>query len=395
MQSKVKEIKLASLELCTGCAACHDVCPTSSISMVLAQDGFYYPNIDIQSCIQCEKCTNTCYIVQERIIPITYKLIKPKTYFAWNSNLNESRKSTSGGLSANFVENYLNNGGFVCGVAFDDRFNLHNILTNDSIESKKLIGSKYLQSSSIGIFKKVKSKLESNNSVLFFGTPCQIEGLKSYLGNKLYTNLITCGILCHGVNSPEIWKRYVEYIEQLNKSKLIEYNFRDKSNGWNKLTVSMTFETGKKTITRARNNLFHYWFGQHYILRMSCSSCKFRTRERESDLVIGDFWGIEKIKPEIDTTNGISFLMINTERGMNFVESCKGLIKEEVDYMKSTSVLKGMLINKPLPEKRSDFLRDFNTLRFDQIARKYKAPNFFQYIFIILKSIIRKKLTIN
>ena len=382
----MKKIKLADHNNCTGCAACAVVCPTKSITMTYGEDGFLYPILNNETCIKCGKCMGSCFVLNKTIKKLPKTFSTPKTYCAWNKNKDERRKSTSGGTSFVFIKKFISEGGYVCGAAFNNSFHLEHIITNDFGISKKLIGSKYLQSDVYYVYKKINELLKDNKKVLFIGTPCQVEGLKNITQEKYYINLITCDILCHGVNSPKIWKSYVDYLENKYKSKLINYNFRDKTNGWSKMSVKMQFESGKKIITRARRNHFHCWFGNHLILRNSCFNCMFRTRKRNSDITIADFWNIEKILPEVNPEKGVSFVMVNTLKGRDLLNSCTELKTIEVDYMKSTSVLKGMHKNPQPPLLRKNFIDDYNSISFIKLIKKYDIPSFAQILLSFLKA---------
>ena len=89
-----------------------------------------------------------------------------------------------------------------------------------------------MQSELGSTFLEIKKDLSQNTLILFSGTPCQVAGLKSFLGNKQYDNLITVDLICHGVSSPIFWKSFVHQLEKKNKSRLRNFYFRHKRKNW-------------------------------------------------------------------------------------------------------------------------------------------------------------------
>ena len=90
-------------------------------------------------------------------------------------------------------------------------------------------GSKYAQSNIGKAYKEAEIDLKHGKKVLFVGTPCQIAGLKHFL-HKDYEQLLTIEVFCHGVPSPLVWGKWLEYI---SKGKGINYICqRDKRTVW-------------------------------------------------------------------------------------------------------------------------------------------------------------------
>ena len=380
MQNK---IKLAAISDCTGCAACGDVCPKRCISFDFNNTLHLYPNINEDVCIKCGKCMKTCPILNpddssESDVSGRYR------YFAtWREDNYKRAFSTSGGAGAAIAEWGVQNGWKVCGSLFDSEWNLKHSIGTSDIFLEKIRQSKYLQSNTEGKFKEIKNLLDANEQVIFFGTPCQIAGLLKFCGKR--DTLLTVEIICHGVNSPKVWKDYVRAIEARNNSKLSSYNFRDKSRGWERpkggpnLTVSMNFSNGSLIINPARYNLFHFWFGQHYMLREACFNCRYRKKERVGDIVIGDFWGIENILPSADIKRGISVAIATNTRSMNILHMIDCVLIE-VNEDKTLGVLKGFIEKRSIEsrskdiEKMKNFAKDFYSSSFEEMVGKYPAP---------------------
>lgn len=336
------QIKLADKTKCTGCRACSNSCPTLSITFHL--NGLhYYPTVNEDTCIKCGMCMNVCS-------PLHWKAkhhssseeFSVKYYCAWNNDIYERSAATSGGVGGALAELAIRKGWYVCGAAFDKEWNLAHIISNDKSVLSKIRGSKYLQSNTDGIYSQIKHLLSKGERVLFFGTPCQTDALNNCIPTKLRGNLILCEIICHGVNSPKVWNDYRNYIESKYKSPLTTYNFRSKSHGWGKLRVAYTLMNGKKVDVSAYRNIFHHWFGQHYMLRESCLNCQYRTVNRYSDIIIGDFWGIETIEPSLNVKAGASVVITNSQVGAVFFSESQ-MTKKEIDANSALKVLKGFV----------------------------------------------------
>lgn len=368
----LKEIKLASHDECTGCRACHDACPTSSISFQL-QGIHYYPQINEDTCIACGKCMKVCSPLQWELKKTDNAASMPQYYCAWNEDNVERCNATSGGVGGALAKHALELGWYVCGASFNGEWELSHIVSNENSILNKIRGSKYLQSNTEGIYREITNLLSKGEHVLFLGTPCQADGLRNIVPNKYSDSFLTCEIICHGVNSPVVWKDYKEFIEQEQGSQITKYNFRSKSKGWGELRVDYQFADGKKKDVPAYRNIYHTWFGQHYMLRESCFRCKYRTEERYSDIVIGDFWGINTIEPTLNVKDGASVLITNSSRAEEFIRGAKLLLKE-IENSKAKSVLKGFVDKMPEEEKvlqiqrMKHFEEDYNCNSFEKLA---------------------------
>lgn len=204
---------------------------------------------------------------------------------------------------------------------------------------------------------------------MFIGTPCQADALKNCIPSRLIGNLILCEIICHGVNSPLVWNDYKKHLEENHKSPITYYNFRSKSRGWGKLRISYSFANGEKKDVPAYRNIFHSWFGRHYMMRESCFNCPYRTISRYSDIVIGDFWGIENIEPTLDVKKGASVVIANSSRGETFLADCNLTIKE-INRNSALRVIKGYI------DKTSNETKSMEIERMKQFEKDYKSYSF-------------------
>lgn len=309
---------------CCGCYACFQSCPVGAIKMIPDEEGFLYPKVDTQRCINCGKCEKVCpEFIPESVLPVI------KTYAAYRKNFEKRLKSSSGGIFTVLAEFVLRKNGVVFGAAFDKDWRLKHCAVHSIDELPNLQGSKYLQSAIGTAFQDVEKYLESGKIVLFSGTPCQIQGLNKYLG-KDNPNLITVDLICHGVPSPEIWESYLREISK--GRKLQKLQFRDKSRGIKDAPLIFKFNNGDILIEKYSENLYIKGFIRNLYLRPSCYKCRFKGADRCSDFTLGDFWGIENIKPGFSDQYGISAVMIHSEKAQKIFMS----IKSEIVTVHST-----------------------------------------------------------
>ena len=281
--------------------ACSSICPVGAISVQEDKEGFLFPAVDKEKCTNCGLCKSVCPILNSKFHE------KPATCFAVMASDEIRMKSSSGGVFTVVAEHILAQGGYVCGAAFDENWNVRHIIVDNVKDLDKLRGSKYVQSFIGNIYKDIKVLLENGKTVLFTGTPCQVAGIINFLGRE-YPNLLTIDIVCHGVPNNSLWKQYLH--ENFRIDKINKINFRDKELGWNCLNLTAT--TSDDKIVRQD---FMDLYAQNICLRNSCSFCNFARPERTSDITMGDFWGVEVLKPELYDPKGISLLLINSNKG--------------------------------------------------------------------------------
>lgn len=309
-------------ELCSGCRACEKLCPTKAIKMKPDYRGFLYPEVDYNKCIKCKKCTKNCPINNKE------KEKEKVAYAAYNKNDNIRINSSSGGIFTLLAESIIENRGVVFGAAFNHDFEVEHILVKNKKDLEKLRTSKYVQSNTKDTYLQAKELLDLGNLVYYSGTPCQIEGLKTYL-QKEYDNLILQDIICHGVPSPRVWKEYLK----CKKNKIKKVNFRSKKKStWDDYQMEITYENSKE-YTNHNEDVFMKLFLENLILRESCYSCKFKKENRESDITLGDFWGINKIDKSMNDNKGISLVIVNSKKGKELLEKISNkIVKKEVDF---------------------------------------------------------------
>ena len=340
---------------CCGCTACYAVCPKSAITMQTDNEGFKYPVIDKDKCIECGLCCKVC--------PLDIKLEKTedKQIAVACTAKDEifTKQSSSGGVFAILANIFIKKQAVIYGAAFDDDWNVKHIRVNQKEDLKKLYTSKYVQSDMTDNFKFVKADLDSGKEVLFAGTPCQVAGLKSYLG-KDYDNLTTVDFICHGVPSPSVWKCYINEKAESLKSKIIDISFRDKKDGWKNYYFMVRTSNGNINYEKAGDNIYMNGFLKDLYLRPSCYDCKFKTLNRASDITLADFWGIDKVSPEMYDKKGVSLCWTSSKKGSDILaEVLKQTVYKKVDLQEAVrhnpSAIKSVNVHK----NRDKFFKAF------------------------------------
>jgi coenzyme F420-reducing hydrogenase beta subunit len=354
---------------CCGCGACENACLERSISLQADSEGFLYPNVDGQKCIGCGTCQKVCPVFNQSVKIDRFK--QPIVFTGWNKDPTIRELSSSGGVFSVLAEQILMEKGVVFGAEFDDDFRVRHKAVNDVAEINLLRGSKYVQSTIGDSLKKVSEYLNKGKLVLFSGTPCQIAGLNSYL-RKDYSNLYTCDLVCHGVPSPKVFQKYLNYLERYVGNKLVEFNFRSKLTGWKNYSICARFANGRELIYSRKKDSFINGFLKNIFLRPSCYNCGYNTIPRHGDITIGDFWGIGLKKPELDDDKGASLILINTEKGRQIFEKCS----HKLFYFEcqiEEAISGNPCLVKPViqPSEREIFFKDLDHLSFDRVIKKY------------------------
>lgn len=362
-------INVENKALCNGCHACYNACPKKCITMKADTEGFLYPQIDTESCVQCGKCDKVCPLQNGRTENPNSQQVG---YAAYNKDLNVRLKSSSGGVFTLLAEEILRNDGIVVGAAMsDDCKSVHHIIVNDIEGLEKLRGSKYLQSTISDVLQQTKTALDDGKTVLFTGTPCQIGGLYSYLG-KEYPNLYTQDLICHGVPSPMVWRKYVDYREKSSGSSAKRILFRNKKYGWKRYSVLFDFTNNTEYQMEWGSDTFIKGFLWNFYLRSSCYSCAFKTEKRQADITLADFWGIQDVLPDIDDDKGTSFVWIHSDKGMKMFDAIKDKMKyQEIDPQKAIQFNPSAVSSVVPFQRRKEFFRDLEAIDFEGVIQKY------------------------
>jgi len=368
---------------CTGCTACMNVCTKGAISMIEDECGFKQPVIDQSKCINCGLCKKSCPAINT-----TNNESKNKCYVGYAKDKKYKEHSSSGGIFTVIAEKVLLDGGIVIGACFEKN-KLKHICIDSVNDLYKLQGSKYLQSDLNNVFKTIKENIDSRK-VLFVGTPCQVAGLKAYL-KKDYDNLITIDLFCHGVPSPKLFDKYVKELEKDNNDELIKYDFRDKSTGWDTYSNKAIFKNKEIKELNIDNDYMKLFLSDN-ALRESCYNCNFKLGNKYSDITLGDFWGVNSYYPKMYNKDGVSAIIINSEKGLNVFNNISSYL--EYKDCKLEEIISGnpsLEKSAVLTNKRSMLFNDIDNKTINKLSNKYKRyVPFKSRIKNKIKSIIKK-----
>lgn len=393
------EIKLCDKKDCTGCMACKQKCNHNAIKIV-TEDGFQYPVIDKEKCKSCGLCMNTCPVLNLSGRSGNRHESETKCLAAWNKDAAVRLKSSSGGAFSVLAEYVLAHGGVVFGAAWDEDMNLQ----HKGIEAEKdldsLRRSKYVQSDTLNTYNEVISLLKEGRKVLYCGTPCQIAGLTSFVGDRECENLLTVDVLCQGVPSPEVFKKYIEEIEEESGMKVTDANFRTKDKGWRcglLLLLLLRAQKGNRSRKLKRfldKNEYYNAFLRGFFHRHSCYDCQFKCNHQGyySDLTIADFWKIGNTIPlnVKDYTNGISAVIVNTEKGKQYFERCADKM-EVIERDWKEFAINGGLHSEVEPKNNDEAFQFLKTHSWRETQKKYFPLPIKRRLFIITMLIFGEK----
>lgn len=378
-------IQIQKKHTCCGCQACAQVCPKGCITMKADEEGFLYPVVDETVCVRCGLC--------EKVCPVLHNTESgqgnPKAYAAYNLNEEVRLASSSGGIFTLLAEYVLEQNGIIYGTAMES-FRVKHIRVSEPEGLALLRGSKYVQSDIGQTYVQARADLEAGKTVLFTGTPCQIEGLKAFL-RKDYENLITMDIICHGVPSPMVWDKYVALREDTAGAAAAKVFFRHKKFGWKLFSVFFTFSDNSEYVQNLYQDSFMKAFLNDLCLRPSCYQCNFKKLNRVSDITVADFWGIETVCPEMDDDKGTSLVLVHSEQGEALVDTLRGkLCYKEVNLEAALQGNPAMVNSAKKPETRDVFMRDLRQEPFDAVVQKYVKRRRGVTVKSVLKSILRR-----
>lgn len=366
-------LELKDKAQCCGCASCAQVCPKHCITMQADGEGFLYPQIDQMQCIHCGLCERSCPVLN--VHPEAGGT--PKAYAACSKKDDQRQHSSSGGIFSLLAEQTLNDGGTVIGAEMaEDCQSVRHVAIEAKSELHRLQGSKYLQSEIGTTYEQAKQSLTEGRKVLFSGTPCQIEGLKSYL-KKDDANLLCVDLICHGAPSQKLWAKYIDYREKRAGSQVQRTFFRHKKYGWKTFAVLFEFSNNTAYEQTFQKDLYMRMFLQNLCLRPACYQCKFKKKHRVSDITLADFWGCQSVCPEMDDDKGLSAVMVHSEKGQKAIDTLQSqAVWKTVDVEQVLAGNPSMVKSCEQPPMRDAFMQEMGEMTIQKLGKKYlkRAP---------------------
>lgn len=363
---------LCESKLCTGCNACAAVCPVNAIEMKADIKGFLHPFIEKEKCIDCGKCERVCAGLDYGV-----KDENEQFYAARALDDDVRKKCSSGGVFALLASAFIDAGGIVYGACLSSELIVKHVRIEKKEDLESIYGSKYVQSDMDGIYALIEKDLKAGRQVLFSGTPCQVEGVRRFCMEKGKCGdwLYCCDIVCHGVPSPELWKKYLEMLKEEHGQEVARVRFRGKDEGWHERTkVRYNLKESKDNFS---DNRFTELFIDNYSIRSSCNSCNFSTTKRNADITLGDFWGIEKSSCKaLDDNYGTSLVIVHSDKGKELlklienncvIERCSG----------QEAVTEQNALREPFsaPKDITEFWRDYFAKGMSYVCDNYAKKN--------------------
>lgn len=335
-------IRISDKSLCCGCTACATACPAQCIVMRRDREGFDYPMANPDLCIGCGKCENVCPMLNPPVItsPVEAFAARSEEYVAGSS---------SGGVFPALAKSVIEGGGVVFGAVFESDHKIAHAEATELSGIEAMRGSKYAQSDLYSAFEDVMQYLTDGTKVLFTGTPCQVAGLKNYLGSNT-EGLLTIDFACHGVPSPGLWEKYVRALEARG-GRIRSLSFRDKSRSWR----HYCFRHDDVSVEYV-DDPYMALFVQDMTLRPSCYKCPFRADGKVSDLTLADLWSVAEAAPSFNDDKGVSGVFVNTLGGRDLVTSVP-LSLQTVNHEDAVRDNGGFSDPSAVPERREEFFK--------------------------------------
>lgn len=382
-------INLADKAKCCGCTACANVCPKQCIEMKADEEGFLYPYVFKDSCVNCGLCEKVCPIKN----PIALPSESEAAYVVQSTEQDVLNSCTSGGFADIIGKLVVERGGAVYGVQYDNDFMpIHSCSeTYDGI--KKFRNSKYAQSKLGNIFTDVKEKLQNNQLVLFTGTPCQVSGLKSFL-NKDYDNLLTVDLVCRSIPSPLLFSEYLEWQKKKYNSEITSLSCRNKTYGYHSGSLVIHFKNGKTYSGSNRVDPYMKSFHHDICSRPSCYECVFKTKTRCSDFTVFDSWNPKAVAQELNDDNdrGYSNVIVHTEKGNKLISSLKDVKVWNADAEKMFEFTGGMESNSiKMTDSRKTFYIELKKLGFEKTVKNHVRITHKDRFIEAVKPVIKNK----
>ncbi len=373
---------------CVGCKACGDICPVGAITYDTDKEGFWFPKIKKDLCVGCGLCDTTCPVLECHYAS-SENYRDPKVYKVYHKDKEIRYNSTSGALYYGLADAFLKNGGYIVGCVYDDDWKgAHHMISSTCDGLKKIMRTKYFQSDTEGIYKQVKNLLDSGKKVLFCGAPCQVSALYGYVG-KEYENLYTLDFICLGINSPLVFRKFIEELEKKYNSEVTEVHLKNKSRGWPNLGTMVRFQNGRKYYG---NKITDPWVNSYVSMRIhirrSCANCRYKSFPRIADISMGDFWGLKYTAEE--EKYGVSVALVNSRKGEELLKNgADNFVMEERtlgEAIKGNPMIEGRV---KIHSGREEFFKRIEDEPFSKVVWSMKGSNKSKRLMETIKSSVK------
>ena len=344
-------LKILSInDSCTGCGACVSTCPKGALTLSYNEEGFYYPHLNEDKCVDCHLCEKVCHVLKNDLPENPSRDFRPVMLKAKSKDL--LFQSSSGGAFSLLADVILKEGGVVYGARYNYEKERLEHCSTDECSIEELRKSKYIESYMGSTFQGVRKNLRSGRKVMFCGTPCQVKGLINYLEvlKVPQDNLLTVRFICHGVPANKFFTEYKHYIEKKIEAKVVYLDFRTKTTGWRSSDMYLKFSNEKIVCEPYIYNYYYYYFQRNYLLRSSCYTCD-QILQTTGDITIADFWGIFKYRPENKDQEGISLVLAQSPKAEQILRTISDycdmeeLPQSAVDYIYKDGPTKKTLLD--------------------------------------------------
>ena len=363
---------LCDQTLCTGCRACENKCPTKALTMKEDREGFLRPFLDESLCIHCGRCETICPILNIPLFSLSRR--EPETFACWSLDETIRERSSSGGVFSLLAREILKDGGVVFGASFDEELRVRHTYIEDFEKIDGLRRSKYVQSDTGNSYQQVETFLKTGRPVLFVGSPCQVAGLASFLGQS-YENLLTLTFISYGVPSPKVFKAYIRHREEEQKERVSAVSFRDKrSSGWSNCAMCLEYQNGTRLIHPLKEDPYYVGVGRNLFTRPSCFECRFRHPNTPSDITMGDFWGADRLEGLRATDDrGVSLVLTHTPKGEEGLKKIAPFMFIQRRSFQDALAYNPRLMNSSArPAKRHRFFEEFGQdMDFSRLIQRY------------------------
>ena len=371
---------------CCGCEACVNICPEKIITMASGEYGFRYPHMNKNMCTHCQKCVRTCPV----LAPVGIRIELRETYAGYVLNEDLVKSSSSGGFFTVLAQKFLmQENAYVSAVVWANDFRSTYHICGGVEDIEKMKRSKYIQSRKNDIYQLIESKLLEGCHMMFVGCPCEVAGLKNYLGEE-YEKLVCIDLVCQGPTSEKVMVEYVDMMERRYKSKITQLNLRFVgSSMWIPQWMKMEFANGKRYLKSYYRTPLGVAF--HMMQRPSCYHCKFAGDNRWADLTLGDFHGADETKNYYNP-NGTSIVIVNTVKGKRLINNIMNepVLLESESY-ESVSLSNPRILGPWEPYEGSEMFWD-NYRKFGLMPAVHKAFTLRGWLPFVIPLRLRTKL---